>query len=76
MPHDQVKFVICDRRDYKWGKDIINRYDLTSRAEVLFSHSHEQQDKKQLADWILEDRLPVHFQLQLHKYVWGNVRGK
>ncbi|AAO89659.1 7-carboxy-7-deazaguanine synthase QueE [Coxiella burnetii] len=76
LPHDQVKFVICDRRDYEWAKDIINRYDLISRAEVLFSPSHEQLDKQQLADWIVEDRLSVRFQLQLHKYVWGDVRGK
>lgn len=50
--------------------------DLPSRCTVLFSPSHEQLPARDLADWILEDRLPVRFQIQLHKYLWGNTPGK
>lgn len=73
---DQVKFVICDRADYDWAKAKLLQYNLTSRvAEVLFSPSAEQLDSRQLAEWILEDRLPVRMQLQLHKIIWGDVPG-
>ncbi|MEO5572867.1 MAG: 7-carboxy-7-deazaguanine synthase QueE [Gammaproteobacteria bacterium] len=74
--HDQVKFVLCDRTDYVWAKDILDQYNLSGRCEVLFSPSHQQLDATNLADWILEDRLPVRLQIQLHKYLWGNVAGK
>jgi len=70
---DQVKFVICDRQDYEWAKDKVEEYRLVDRCEVLFSPTHEQLPSNTLADWILEDRLPVRFQIQLHKYLWGNV---
>lgn len=73
---DQVKFVICDRADYDWAKSTLERYSLNSRCEVLFSPSFEQMDNQALADWIIEDRLPVRFQIQLHKYIWGDVPGK
>ncbi|MCW9031737.1 MAG: 7-carboxy-7-deazaguanine synthase QueE, partial [Gammaproteobacteria bacterium] len=56
-PHDQLKFVICDRIDYEWAVDKINEYDLLSRCEVLFSTSHQQLKPQILADWILEDQL-------------------
>lgn len=75
-PRDQVKFVICDRNDYQWAKEILIRYELASRVEVLFSPSYGQLEPRQLADWILEDRLPVRFQLQLHKLLWGDERGR
>lgn len=75
LPHDQVKFVICDRRDYDWAKTIIDQYELTQRCEVLFSPSYEQLSNQALADWILQDQLPVRFQLQMHKYIWGDVPG-
>jgi 7-carboxy-7-deazaguanine synthase len=73
---DLVKFVICDRADYEWSREKARELDLPSRCTVLFSPSHEQLAARELADWILEDRLPVRFQIQLHKYLWGNVAGK
>ena len=73
---DQIKFVLCDRNDYEWTKGKIKELDLTKRCEILFSPSHEELDAATLADWILEDSLPVRLQIQLHKYLWGNVRGK
>jgi 7-carboxy-7-deazaguanine synthase len=73
---DQVKFVICDRGDYQWARELIARYRLDAVCEILFSPSHGQQDPAELAEWILEDRLPVRLQLQLHKQLWGNERGR
>jgi len=75
-PVDQVKFVICDRPDYYWAAFKTREYDLPGRvADVLFSPSHEQLEPATLADWILEDRLPVRLQIQLHKYLWGDKPG-
>jgi 7-carboxy-7-deazaguanine synthase len=71
---EQIKFVICDRDDYDWARARLS--ELSSPATVLFSPSAEQLPARQLADWILADRLPVRFQLQLHKLLWGNVPGK
>lgn len=76
LPHDQVKFVICNREDYEWSKKMIEQYHLTTRCEVLFSPSYKQMENEQLAEWILQDRLPIRFQLQMHKYIWGDVPGK
>jgi len=73
---DQVKFVICDRADYDWARRIVGEYGLADRLTVLFSPSHEQLPARELADWVVADRLPVRFQLQLHKYLWGNERGR
>lgn len=73
---DLVKFVICGREDYEWSRAKVAELDLPSRCTVLFSPSHEQLPARELADWILEDRLPVRFQIQLHKYLWGNTPGK
>jgi 7-carboxy-7-deazaguanine synthase len=73
---DLVKFVICGRGDYEWSRDKFRELGLAERCTVLFSPSHEQLPARELADWILEDRLPVRFQIQLHKYLWGNVPGK
>jgi len=75
-PHDLVKFVICDRNDYEWSRAKLAELALPQGCTVLFSPSHEQLAARELADWILADRLPVRFQIQLHKYVWGNVAGK
>ncbi len=70
-PHDEVKFVIADRADFEYARDVAARYDLAPRcAAVLFSPVHGLLDPKRLAGWILEDRLPVRLQLQLHKYIW------
>jgi 7-carboxy-7-deazaguanine synthase len=74
-PEEQVKFVICDRADYEWSRDRIKALNLAARCNVLFSPSAEQLPARDLADWILADRLPVRFQLQLHKVLWGNVPG-
>ncbi|HTX06560.1 MAG TPA: 7-carboxy-7-deazaguanine synthase QueE [Steroidobacteraceae bacterium] len=73
---DLVKFVICDRGDYDWSCAKMRELGLEERCTVLFSPSHEQLPARELADWILSDRLPVRFQIQLHKYLWGNVPGK
>jgi len=71
---DQLKFVICDRSDYEWSRDFIAGLGLT--AEVLFSPSYAQLAARELADWILADRLAVRFQIQLHKYLWGDEPGR
>jgi 7-carboxy-7-deazaguanine synthase len=73
---DQVKFVICDRCDYDWSVEMLRQHQLTSRCGVLFSPSYGQLDGIQLAQWILQDQLPVRFQLQLHKILWGDQPGK
>lgn len=75
-PRDHIKFVLCSREDYLWAKDIMACYNLPAHCEVLFSPSHEQISATLLADWILQDRLPVRLQIQLHKYLWGNMPGK
>ena len=75
-PEEQIKFVLCDRSDYEWGRDKVASMQLAQRCHVLFSPSHEQLPARQLADWVLEDRLPVRFQIQLHKYLWGNEPGR
>jgi 7-carboxy-7-deazaguanine synthase len=74
--HDLVKFVICDRRDYEWSRTKLADLHLPQGCTVLFSPSHEQLAARELADWILADQLPVRLQIQLHKYLWGNVPGK
>lgn len=74
-PIDQVKFVICDRSDYEWSKACCDRHGLTGRCAVLFSPSQGQLDARELAEWILADRLQVRFQMQLHKYLWGDAPG-
>lgn len=72
---DQLKFVICSREDYEWSKLFVNQYDLVRRCALLFSPSQGQLEPRQLAEWILEDRLQVRFQVQLHKYLWGDAPG-
>ena len=72
---DQVKFVLCDRKDYDWAKSILLEHELEHRCEVLFSPAYGVLEFRRLAEWILEDRLPVRFQLQLHKLLWGEERG-
>ena len=74
--HDQVKFVICDREDYEWARFKLDEYQLPARvSDVLFSPSHEQLAGKELAEWVLEDNLPVRMQLQLHKILWNDEPG-
>jgi 7-carboxy-7-deazaguanine synthase len=76
-PHDEVKFVIKDRADYEFAREVIRRHDLGARvAAVLFSPVHGVVEPRVVTEWILEDRLPVRLQLQLHKYVWdAHTRG-
>ena len=72
---DQLKFVICSREDYDWSKAFLREHGLAGHR-VLFSPSYHQISPTALADWILADRLPVRFQLQLHKILWGDIPGK
>ena len=74
--NDQLKFVICSRADYEWAREQVTGRDLANRCEVLFSPAWGLVDPAELADWILQDRLPVRFQLQLHKLLWGDVPGR
>lgn len=73
---DQLKFVLCDRTDYEWARAEVLARRLHERCQVLFSPSWKQLDPATLAGWILEDRLPVRFQVQLHKLLWGDVPGR
>jgi 7-carboxy-7-deazaguanine synthase len=72
---DQVKFVIANREDYLWAKEVIFKHHLPVYTQVLFSPVYGELAPQKLARWILEDRLPVRFQLQLHKVLWGERRG-
>jgi 7-carboxy-7-deazaguanine synthase len=74
--HDQVKFVICDRADYDWARAMVAEHGLVERCEVLFSPSFDQVAPRELAEWILADKLPVRFQMQLHKQLWGDAQGR
>lgn len=73
---DQVKFVLRDRADYDWACEQLRVHELAERCEILFSPVHGVLPPRQLAEWILADRLPVRFQLQLHKLLWGEERGR
>ena len=75
-PHDEIKFVICDENDYAWAREQLRTRRLDARCPVLFSPVHGRLEPRQLADWILRDRLPVRMQVQLHKLLWGEARGK
>lgn len=80
IPHlkagDEVKFVIADRADYAWSVAKLKEYDLPSRCQILFSAVNGRLAPGQLADWILEDHLPVRLQVQLHKILWAEARGR
>jgi len=73
---DEIKFVITDRSDYEWSRDLVRQELLVDRCEVLFSPVWGQVDPGALAEWILADRLPVRLQVQLHKVLWGEERGR
>lgn len=74
--HDQVKFVICNREDYDWARTQLTSWDLANRCEVLFSPVHGDLTPTDLAEWIIEDNLPVRMQIQLHKYLWDDAQGR
>lgn len=73
---DQLKFVICSRGDYDWAKGMLAEHRLHERCMVLFSPSKSQVSPRELADWIVADRLPVRFQMQLHKLLWDDAPGR
>jgi len=75
-PRDELKFVLADRADYDWAVEAIREHGLDKRCPILFSPVQDSLAPQELAVWILADRLPVRFQLQLHKLLWGNMRGK
>jgi 7-carboxy-7-deazaguanine synthase len=74
--HDQIKFVICGREDYEWSRDLLREHRLHERCDVLFSPSKSEVSARDLADWIVADRLPVKFQMQLHKILWNDEPGR
>lgn len=73
--HDQIKFVLCDRKDYDWARMVLDQHQLHQICDVLFSPVFGSLPYRDLAEWILADRLPVRMQLQLHKHIWGDVPG-
>lgn len=73
---DEAKFVIKHRADYEWARDLVRREELSTRCTVLFSPVFGDVEARQLAEWVLADKLPVRFQLQMHKYIWSpDMRG-
>ena len=70
VPHDEVKFVILDKKDYEWSRDIIKRYKINETARILISPVFDKLELKEIVKWILKDRLPVRLQTQLHKIIW------
>ena len=74
--NDQIKFVICDRSDYDWAVAVLRERKLEAICDVLFSPSHTAVTPRELADWIVADRLPVRFQMQLHKLLWNDEPGR
>ena len=73
---DQVKFVLCGREDYEWAREVVSAHALDQRCDVLFSPSKSDLSPRDLADWIVADRLPVRFQMQLHKLLWNDEPGR
>jgi 7-carboxy-7-deazaguanine synthase len=73
---DQVKFVLADRADYEWARGVLAERALDQRCEILFSPVHGKLEPRELAEWILADRLPVRMQIQLHKLLWGGEAGR
>jgi len=73
--HDQLKFVLAGRADYEWARQTVREHVLAARCQVLFSPVHGKVAPRELAEWILQDRLPVRLQMQLHKLLWGEEPG-
>jgi len=73
---DQIKFVICDRNDYDWSVNKLSEYDLANKCDVLFSPIHGELKPSDLADWVIQDNLPVRMQIQMHKYLWNDEQGR
>jgi 7-carboxy-7-deazaguanine synthase len=68
--------VLCGRPDFEWARNLVLERRLHERCTVLFSPSHAQLEARELAQWILDERLPVRFQVQLHKQLWGDTPGR
>lgn len=75
-PKDEVKFVLCDQLDYAWAKQVLAERGIAEKCPVLFSPAYDQLQARDLAEWILADKLQVRMQIQLHKVLWGEVAGK
>lgn len=75
LPHDQIKIVLASRRDYEWARDMLVEHGLPERCMVLFSPVHGAVPPRELAEWIIADKLPVRFQMQLHKLLWNDAAG-
>lgn len=75
-PADEVKFVLCDREDYEWARALLAERKLNAKCPVLFSPVYGRLDPAELGEWVLQDRLPVRMQVQLHKILWGETPGK
>jgi 7-carboxy-7-deazaguanine synthase len=75
-PQDQIKFVICDRADFEWAIACVREHVLHDRCEVLVSPSFGQVQPAELAEWLLAEKLPIRFQMQLHKQLWGEAQGR
>lgn len=73
--NDQLKFVICDENDYNWSKQFIDDHQLQGLCEILFSPVYGSLEAVALAEWVLRDQLNVRLQIQLHKYLWGDLAG-
>jgi len=73
---EQVKFVICSRADFEWSRDLVMSRSLHETCTVFFSPSYKQVEARDLAQWILDEKLPVRLQVQLHKYLWGDAPGR
>ena len=75
-PSDEVKFVLCDRADYDWARDVLADHGIAEKCPVLFSPVYGSLNPTDLAEWVLQDKLPVRMQVQLHKILWGETPGK
>ena len=74
QPHDEVKFVIGDREDFDWAKEMLNKYSLNEKCSILFSPTFGKIDPSLIVEWILEGDIPVRMQLQMHKHIWESDR--
>lgn len=74
-PRDEVKFVVTDREDYEWVKEFIKDYALADKCKILLSPTYGSLSAESLSQWIIEDKLPVRLNVQLHKYIYGDKRG-
>ena len=75
-PSDEIKFVLCDRADYDWARQVLAERGISRKCPVLFSPVYSTLNPSDLADWVLQDKLPVRMQVQLHKILWGETPGK